>query len=164
MLVSLIVAVAENGVIGKDNQLLWKLSDDLKRFKQLTTNHCIIMGRKTFESIGKALPNRTNIVISRNTEIAYPNTIICGSLTTAIERAAILKETEVFIIGGAEIYKQSVHLADKIYLTLVKTTIDGDAFFNYTMDDWKVVEETNFNKDEKNEYDSSFIILERNKI
>lgn len=161
MIISIIVAVAKNGVIGKDNQLLWKLSDDLKRFKQLTSNHCIVMGRKTFESIGKALPNRTNIIISRNKEINYPNTIVCHSLKDAIEYARAMNETEVFIIGGGEIYKQALSLAHKLYLTVVDTNINGDTYFHYQKDEWKMIENITVNKNEKNEFDSTFFILEK---
>lgn len=161
MIISIIVAVAKNNVIGKNNQLLWKLSDDLKRFKQLTTNHCIIMGRKTFESIGKALPNRTNIVISRNKEISFPNTQKYHTLTDAIDFAQSIHETEVFIIGGGEIYKQAISIADRIYLTIVHTTIDGDTFFQYNKDEWNIVEQTSVSENEKNEFNSTFQILEK---
>lgn len=162
MLVSIIVAVAENGVIGNDNQLLWKLSDDLKRFKQLTSHHCIIMGRKTYESIGKALPNRKNLIISRNKNLHYTDTIIFNTLNDAIRYAESIHEEEVFIIGGGEIYKQALQFANKIYLTKVHTQIDGDTYFNFDIDEWIIIEESTFTKNEKNEYDSTFIILEKN--
>ncbi|WP_439557490.1 dihydrofolate reductase, partial [Dyadobacter sp.] len=117
MVVSIIVAVADNGVIGKDNELLWRLPDDLKRFKQLTLGHPMIMGRKTFESIGKPLPGRTSIVVTRNAEFNYDGIIVVHSLDEAIEAARQIEQEEAFIIGGGELYKQAQSIADRLYVT-----------------------------------------------
>jgi dihydrofolate reductase len=163
-MISIIVATAENGVIGKDNQLLWRLSTDLKQFRTLTTGHSIIMGRKTFESIGKLLPNRTNIVISRQSNFDFPDGVLkANSLEKAIEIAKNADgNEEIFIIGGGNIYKQSLDITDKIYLTAVKTNIEGDAFFpKLNTTDWKETSRISHAKDEKNEYDFDFVELAR---
>lgn len=128
MLVSIIVAVAENGVIGKDNQLIWRLPDDLKRFKKLTTSHPIIMGRKTFDSIGKPLPGRTSIVVTRNQDFKMDGIVIVHSFEEALKEAGKLDTNEVFVIGGGELYKMALSVADRLYITEVKTTIEGDTF------------------------------------
>lgn len=160
MLISMIVAVAENGVIGKDNTLIWRLSDDLKNFKRITSGHSIIMGRKTFDSIGRPLPNRTNIVISRDRNLQIDGCRVVSSLDEAFQVAAKFDgNDEAFIIGGATIYEQALLFVDKVYLTKVKALPEGDAFFNISVfDSWEVVSKTSFKKDEKNEYD--FEILE----
>ena len=111
MKISIVVAAAENGVIGKDNQLLWKLSSDLKRFKNITTGHYILMGRKTFESIGKPLPNRTSLIISRNFECDFENCYVFKTISDAIIYAAQQGQEEIFVVGGGEIYKQTMTLA-----------------------------------------------------
>jgi len=158
MIVSIIVAASENNVIGKDNQLIWKLSSDLQYFKKTTTGHTILMGRKTFDSIGRALPNRTNIVISRNENYTAEGCIKAQS----IDQALILvpaNESEVFITGGGEIYKQALDkgLVEKIYLTKVKTIIDGDTFFpEINNSEWKLISEEEHTADEKNQFDFSF--------
>lgn len=127
-MLSIIVAVAKNGVIGANNQLLWHISDDLKRFKAITTGSPIIMGRKTFESLGRPLPNRHNVVITRNEQFPMPEGVTrANSLEDAIEKAQ--GEKEIFIIGGGQIYKQSIELVDKIYITEVDQTPDGDTVF-----------------------------------
>lgn len=126
-MITLIAALAENRVIGKDNDLIWHLSADLKRFKALTTGHHIIMGRKTFESIGKPLPNRTTVIISRNTDYKVDGCFTVHSLQAAIDFAKA--DEQAFIIGGAEIYKQALSLVDRMELTRVEAEFDGDAFF-----------------------------------
>ncbi len=158
--ISIIVAVAQNGVIGKDNQLLWRLSEDLKLFKKRTTAHAIIMGRKTFDSIGKPLPNRTNIVISRTKDLKIEGCTVVNSLDKAIEVAnQQTDKNEVFIIGGEKIYTLSEKIANKLYLTKVKATLEGDAFFDLKpFENWTVVSSVSYKKDEKNEYD--FEVLE----
>ncbi len=159
---SIIVATAENGVIGKDNQLLWRLSADLKQFRILTTGHSIIMGRKTFESIGKPLPNRTNIVISRQKDFDFPEGILqTNSLEKAIEMARnAAGSEEIFIIGGGNVYKQALDITDKIYLTEVKANFEGDAFFSkLNENEWKETSRISYAKDEKNEYDFDFVEL-----
>lgn len=127
MLVSLIVAMSENRVIGKDNAIPWHLPGDLPRFKQITMGHPIIMGRKNHESIGRVLPGRTNIIVTRQPDYRVDGAVICFSLDEALERCA--NEEEVFIIGGGEIYAQSINRADRIYLTILHQQIDGDVFF-----------------------------------
>jgi dihydrofolate reductase len=161
MIISIVVAVSKNNVIGKDNQLLWKLSDDLKRFKKLTTNHCIVMGRKTYDSIGKALPNRTNIIITKNKNFHIDDAIILHNIQDVIEYAKSKNETELFIIGGGEIYKQALEITNKIYLTKVDVDIDGDTFFHYNTQEWRICYEELIAKNEKNEYDSTYQELER---
>ena len=158
--ISIIVAVAENGVIGKDNQLLWRLSEDLKLFKKRTSHHAVIMGRKTYDSIGKPLPNRLNIVISRSKDLKIEGCTVANSLQDAIEIAKNESDKdEVFIIGGEKIYNLAESLATKLYLTKVHATLEGDAFFNLKpYEDWTLVSSLSYHKDEKNEYD--FEVLE----
>ena len=160
LVISIVVAIAENNAIGKNNQLLWHLSADLKHFKEITSGHTIIMGRKTYDSIGKPLPNRRNIVISRNPNLNLQGVEIVGSLNEAI--ALCTNEKEVFIIGGAEIYKQSLPIINKIYLTTVHQTFEADAFFpalNTT--EWKETDREQHQADEKNKLDYTFSTLER---
>lgn len=127
--ISIIVAHSRNMAIGKANTLLWHLPDDLKRFKKLTTGHPIIMGRKTYQSIGRPLPERTNIVITRDKNLEIPGCIIAHSAVEAIEKAKEQDPEEIFIIGGGEVYKETLSLADRLYVTLVDMDTDGDAFF-----------------------------------
>ena len=138
--INIICALSENYAIGKNGNLLWHIPEDLKRFKKITTGHPVIMGRKTHESIGKALPNRTNIIVSRSLKTTKGG-YISSSLQTAIEFANKQEGgDEVFIIGGGEIYKQALPLADKLYLTIVKGDFDGDTFFpNYSDSDFEKV-------------------------
>ena len=142
MSISLIVAVSQNGVIGKNNQLPWRLPEDLKRFKQLTMAHPIVMGRKTFESIGKPLPGRTNIVVTHQKEFAccLPAGQAGGAVTAgSLEEALRISEeaAEVFVIGGATLFEQAMPLADKIYLTLIHQDFEGDTFFKWDKTGWK---------------------------
>ncbi len=160
MIVSLLAAASENNVIGKDNKLPWHLPDDLKRFKALTRGHAIIMGRKTFDSIGRPLPERTNIVVSRQLEVAPVGCELAHSLNDAI-RIAKPTGDEVFIIGGADIYSQAIDLADRIYLTRVHATIDGDAFFPEIESEWVETEREEHLADEKHQYSFSFITYRR---
>ncbi len=127
MTISIIVAVAENNAIGYDNHLLWHISEDLKRFKNLTTGHHIIMGRKTYESVGKPLPGRINIVISKQENYTVDGCLVAKSIEDALLIAK--DDSEVFIIGGGEIYKQALSITDKIYLTRVHAGFAGDTFF-----------------------------------
>lgn len=130
MKLSLIVAMSENRVIGVDNRLPWHIPEDLKRFKKITSGHPILMGRKTFESIGRVLPNRTNIIISRNREYRVEGAFVCHSLQEGIEFASKAPGSdEVFVIGGGEIFKEALPKADRIYLTTVHWPYEGDAFF-----------------------------------
>lgn len=138
MNISIIVAVAENWVIGGNNQLLWHISEDLKRFKSLTSGHSIIMGRKTFESIGRPLPNRKNIVVSRNANLVIDGCFIVNSLNEALE---ITKgENEVFVVGGGELYRQALPLANKLYLTTIHKNFEGDTTFPaINFNEWNLV-------------------------
>lgn len=158
---TLIVAAAENNAIGKDNKLIWHLSDDLKRFKNLTSGHHIIMGRKTFESFPKPLPNRTHIVITRqeNYKVAE-GIIVVNTLSDAIDAAK--SDSQPFVIGGGEIYKQALPLASKIELTRVHETFVADTFFpEIDTSIWKETAKTFHPKDEKNDFAFSFITYEK---
>lgn len=161
-MLSIIVAVAENLAIGKDNDLIWYISDDLKRFKRLTTGHTILMGRKTFESLPNgALPKRTNVVISRNKSLQLDNCIMLHSVDEAIEKYKNSEEN-VFIIGGGSIYKKMLPYAQKLYITKVHESFDADVFFpKINSDEWEVVAEEHHSKGEKNEFDFSFVDLIR---
>ncbi|MDA3905439.1 MAG: dihydrofolate reductase [Bacteroidales bacterium] len=159
-MLSIIVAIAENGAIGKDNDLIWHLSDDLKRFKALTTSHTVIMGRKTFESLPKgALPNRTNVVLTKDKNKRFPNCIIINSIQEIV-RQYQSDIDEHFVIGGSHIYKALLPFANRIYLTRVHHSFDADVFFpEIKMEDWKIENEEKHSASEKNEYDYSFINL-----
>lgn len=160
MQISIIVAVSDNGVIGKDNQLIWRLPDDLKRFKRLTLGHPMIMGRKTYDSIGKPLPGRTSIVISRNPDLAIEGVLVANSLSEAIEKARLTGTDEAFIIGGGNIYEQSLDMADKIYLTEVHTVIQGDTFFQMPVKElWQEIERTTHPEDERHSFSFDFVDL-----
>ncbi|SNS50220.1 dihydrofolate reductase [Belliella buryatensis] len=163
MKISLIVAKAENNVIGKDNQLIWRLSSDLKLFKKYTTGHHIIMGRKTYESMGKPLPNRTSIVISRNKDFEVPEGhFLAHSLEEAIQLGISRNLDQVFIIGGAQIYKEAIQFCDEMIITEVQAAPEGDAFFpEFDRKAWKIVHSEHFPKDDKNEYDFNFMIYKR---
>lgn len=126
-MIAIIAAVSENGVIGVDNKLPWYIPDDLKRFKRLTNGNTVIMGRKTYESIGKPLPGRVNIVVSRNKDLQIPGCLVVNSIVQAIKKAG--KDKDVFIIGGGEIYNSGFIYADKIYLTKVHQEVEGDTTF-----------------------------------
>ena len=154
--VTLIAAASENNIIGKDNKLIWRLSDDLKHFKELTKGHFVIMGRKTFESMPKALPNRTNVIITRKTDYKAENAIVVNSLEKALKVAE--NDNQPFVIGGGEIYKLSMEIADRIELTRVHTSIEGDTSFpEIDLEKWQEVKNEKRLKNEKNEYDFSFL-------
>jgi dihydrofolate reductase len=158
MEISIIVAVSENNVIGKDNDLVWKLSADLKYFKAKTSGHNLIMGRNTFESIGggRPLPNRITTIVTRNNNyIAPEGCLVANSFEQALQN--IKNETEVFICGGAQIYEIGLSIASKLYLTRVHQSFEGDTFFpEIDFSKWNLISEEHFLKDEKNEYDYSF--------
>lgn len=158
---TIIVASAENDAIGKGNKLIWHLSDDLKRFKSLTNGHHIIMGRKTFESFPKPLPNRTHVVITRQTNYKAPDgVILVNSLEDAIDAAK--NDIQPFIIGGGEIYKQAMNLADKIELTRVHHDFEADTFFpKIDISVWKETANTFHQKDENHKYEFSFMTYEK---
>jgi Dihydrofolate reductase len=162
MIVSMIVALGKNNEIGIKGGLLAHLPADLKHFKEVTSGHTVIMGRKTFESLPKgALPNRRNIVISRNEELQFPNVEMVSSLDQALLRC--MDEEEVFIIGGAQIYKQALDSTDKLYLTRIYGEFpEADAFFpEINLNEWKQIVYETFPADEKNAYSFSFIDYER---
>jgi dihydrofolate reductase len=155
-MLTLIAATSTNNALGKDNQLVWHLPDDFKRFKALTSEHYIIMGRKTFESFPKPLPNRIHVIITRNKSYEAPEgCIVVLSLEEAIKVCP--KNEEVFIIGGGEIYKQSIDMADKVELTRVHTTVEADTFFpEINPEQWELVFEELHLKDEKHVFDFTF--------
>lgn len=164
MKVSLIFAADENNGIGKDNDLPWpKMSADMKRFKQLTMGHHVIMGRKTFQSMTSDLPGRTKIVVSRNSEFTVPeNIILTPSLDAALKYARDHNEYEAFIIGGAAVFKEAVSLADIFYLTRIHHVFEADTFIpEIESGDWKISDRQDFEPDEKNPYPYSFLTLER---
>jgi len=167
MIISSIVAVSENNVIGKDNTLVWHLPDDIQFFKDKTAGHCVITGRKNYESIPvkfRPLKGRTNIVITRQKNYDAKGSIVVNTIESAIEQAKKSGEKEVFIIGGAEIYRQTTEMIDKLYLTRIFYTFDGDAFFpGINLDEWVQESYVEHNKDEKHEYPFAFIILNRKK-
>jgi dihydrofolate reductase len=167
MTISIIVAVSDNGVIGKDNQLIWHLPADLKYFKETTKGHAVIMGRKNYESIPekyRPLPERINIIVSRNPDYNAPACILVNSIEAAIDEAKKLNINEAFIIGGGEIYRQSMHLADKLYLTRVHGDFDGDTYFDSPgIEEWKLVSSRAYPVDEANKWNHTYKLYIRNK-
>ena len=159
----LLVAKAKNQVIGKDNQLVWKLSADLKRFKNLTTGHYLLMGRKTFESLGRLLPNRTHLIITRNTDFKAPEGHYSfHSIEETLIFCAKLQLDKVFVIGGGEIYKEALSLCDVLEITEVEASPEGDTFFpELDTREWKEKEREEFPADETNEYPYAFVTYEK---
>lgn len=154
-MITVIAAVAQNNALGKENQLLWHLPDDFKRFKTLTSGHYIIMGRKTFESFPKPLPNRTHVIITRQSDYQPEGCIVVNSLKKAIEVCP--KNEEVFVIGGGEIYRQSIAVADKLDLTKVHATFDADTYFpEVYLSEWQLVFEEYHPKDERHDFAFTF--------
>ncbi len=164
MHLSIIVAVSENGVIGRDGGLPWHLSADLQRFKRLTMGHTIVMGRRTWESIGRVLPGRTMIVVSRQADYHVPVEGICvaNSLEDALQIAAAAGEDETFIVGGAELYREALSRADRLYLTRVHAQIDGDTQFpQFDSSEWQLVSNEQHPANAKNDHSYSFEVYER---
>jgi dihydrofolate reductase len=158
-MLSLIVAMSQNNVIGDKNKLLWNLKEDLRRFKEITTGHPIIMGRKTYESIGKPLPNRKNIIITRS-DINIDGCIVVHSIEEAINMFP--NDEEIFIIGGAEIYKQTIGKVDKMYLTVILEDYEGDAFFPYiNFNMWNIEDIESFDRGE--DFNKPYIFMTLNK-
>lgn len=158
---SIAVAVGENFAIGKNNQLLWHMPADLKFFKQTTSGHTVVMGRKTFDSVGRPLPNRRNIIITRDPELKIDGAEVVNSLDEAI---SITKNEEksIFIVGGAEIYRQALPKTAILYLTTIHHTFDADTFFpEIDRNDWNVISSDSHKADEKNKYNYTFEVLER---
>ena len=164
MIRTIIVARAENNVIGKDNQLIWRMPNDLKFFKEKTSGHYVLMGRKSYESMGKPLPNRLNIVITRNKEYAIEGAMVVHSLQEALDFSEQQKQKEVYILGGGEIYKQAFEkqVVDKIYLTEIKDTFEGDTYFpEFNKNEWKEVAREEYQADHLNPHDYAFVTLEK---
>ena len=166
MKVSLIVAVSENGVIGKDNDLIWHLPKDMHFFKETTMGHHVIMGRKNFESIPhkySPLPNRTNVIITRQADYITEGCIVVNSVEAALEIAKQNRDIEPFVIGGGQIYKLALeaNLVDKIYLTKIHHTFEGDTFFPDLSADWKETKRSDHKADEKHAHNYSFFTFEK---
>ncbi|MBK9255964.1 MAG: dihydrofolate reductase [Saprospiraceae bacterium] len=163
MTISCIVATAQNNVIGKDNDIPWYLPADLQYFKKTTLGHHIIMGRNCYASIGRPLPKRTNIIVTRDPFFISSNCLIARSIDESLEMAHANGESEVFIIGGGKIYDQTQELWDKLYLTEVELQVEGDVYFPELKfeKDWNLISEVSNEADEKNEYNYCFKIFER---
>jgi len=158
----MIAAMAKERVIGKDNDLPWRLPADLKYFMKTTTGHHIIMGRKNFQSLPKRLPNRTNIVLSRQEKFQAFGCVVVQNLEEALELARFNGEEEAFIIGGAQIYELAFPLAHRLYLTYIDLEVEGDTFFpEYDQSEWELKSERAFKADEKNKYDHRYCVYER---
>ncbi len=154
---TIIVAVSDNGVIGKDNRLLWHLNGDMKRFKALTTGHTIVMGRNTFLSIGKALPNRRNVVLSTTMKTGDIENVEVFATIEEFQKS-VAKDEEVYVIGGGKIYRAFLPLADKVCLTHVHTTVEGDTTFpSLDPSEWKAIATEKMHADEKNDFDYDFV-------
>ena len=162
-MISLIVAYDKNLGIGKKNTLAWKLSEDLKNFKKITENNYIVMGRKTFESIGRPLPNRKNIIITRDRNYTQEKCLIINSIQEVLNFAASKPHYEIFVIGGAEIYKEFLEYADRLYITEVDAEMtDLDAFFpSWDKSKYKSIGRREYAKDDKNEFDFTFNVFEK---
>lgn len=159
-MISIIVAIAKNGVIGDKNTLLWHLREDMIHFRTITSGHPVVMGRKTYDSIGRPLPKRTNVVITRDTELQIEGCTMAHSLTEAVEMFD--SSEEVFIIGGAQIYNQAMPLADRLYLTIIDKEYEGDSSFpKIDYNSWRQISCEKFERGEAFEYPFSFITLER---
>jgi dihydrofolate reductase len=165
MIISLIAALTENRVIGKSNDLPWHLPDDMKYFMQTTLGHHVIMGRKNYESIPtkfRPLANRTNIVVTRQEEYDAAGCIVVNSIPAGIDIAIDNREAEIFIIGGAEIYAQSLAFANRLYLTEIQTSLEGDAFFPmFNQHEWNEVSRKHHPADAKHQYAFDFVIYEK---
>lgn len=161
-MLSIIVAIAENNVIGKDNQLIWHLSEDLKRFKRLTTGHTIIMGRKTFESLGRVLPNRKHVVLCNDMKLDIDNENVEVLPDISMLKKYMDDEEEHFVIGGATIYRLLMPYASKMYVTLIHQEFEGDVYFpEIKEEEWKVVSREKGLRDENNPFDYEYINFER---
>lgn len=160
MRLSILVALSDNRAIGREGGLPWRLSADLRRFKRLTMGHCLLMGRKTHESIGRPLPGRVSVVLTRQVDYRPEGVLVAHDLDEALRLCA--DRDEVFVIGGGEIFAQTLPLASRLLLTRVHAQIEGDTFFPpFDPNQWQVVEEERHATDAKNDYDYSFVTLER---
>ena len=163
MTLSIIAILSANDVIGRDNTLPWHMPADLKRFKSLTMGHHLIMGRKTYESIGRPLPGRINVVVTRSAGFAPDGVAVARSVDEAISKAEATGDPEIFIGGGADVFAQTLHRADRMYLTRIHEDFAGDTFFPEFDDvaEWKLIDAEHFEGDEKNAYPYSFLTYER---
>jgi dihydrofolate reductase len=164
MRISIIVAVSEKGVIGRGGELPWRLSADLRRFKQITMGHTIIMGRRTWESIGRPLPGRKTIVVTRNAgyRTDFSEVLTAESVEDALQKTAQGQDDEAFIVGGAELYRTALPQADRLYFTRVNAKVEGDSFFpDVAWNEWQLIESEQHAADDKNEYPFSFEVYER---
>lgn len=167
MIISIIAAVAQNRVIGKNNQLVWHLPLDMRYFMKTTEGHCILTGRRNYQSIPKKfrpLKNRTNIVVTRKEKYAEDSTglRIVGSIDQGIQLASALKEKELFIIGGGQIYRQTIHLAHRLYLTEIKHKFEGDTYFpDFDRAQWEETSRIRCAADQENVYEMEFVVLSR---
>jgi dihydrofolate reductase len=162
MILSAIVAVSENKGIGKNNDLLWRLPDEVKFFKETTSGHAVIMGRKTLESLKRPLPNRTNIVITRRRDYRPEGVTVCHSVPESREIAQSMGETEAFLIGGGEIYESGLKHCDRIYYTLVHAVFDADVFFpEFDMSEWEEVSRVEHGVDERHAYAYTIFVYDR---
>lgn len=157
-MISLIVAMGENRVIGLDNQMPWHLPADLKYFKKTTTGHSIVMGRKTFQSIGRPLPNRKNIILTRDTSFSANGCQVLHSIEEVLELA---KKEDIFVIGGAQIYKQFLSDAEKLYITKINESFEGDTFFPEIGDEWTLISSEKHAPDDKNTYEYEFQVYSK---
>lgn len=162
MILSHIVAVSQNFVIGKNNSLPWRMPEDMQYFHRVTDGHIVIMGRKNYQANGKALKNRTNIVITRNRNFNPEDAVVVHSIEAAINHARSYHPEEVFIVGGGKIYKRTLEMVDRIYITLIETEVEGDAFYpEIQFSDYKIVSRISKKADENNPYDHTYYILEK---
>lgn len=160
-MISFLVAMDQNRVIGKDNKLPWHLPADLKYFKELTMGHPIIMGRKTYESIGRPLPGRENIIITRNKDYTAEGCTVIHSISE-VKELNEKRDDELFVIGGAEIFEQTFSIADRLYITMIEAVFEGDTYFpDFNEDEWVVVSKEKGVKDERNVYEHYFLVYER---
>lgn len=160
MLISAIFAMSENRIIGKNNQLPWHLPADLKHFKKVTFGKPILMGRKTYESIGKPLPGRCNVVITKESNYQAPGCVVVNSIEQAL--TATKESAEIFVMGGALLYHAMLPLVQRLYMTIIHQSFEGDTFFPaFNQDDWKEIERIDNAKDSENPYSYSFFILDR---
>lgn len=165
MIISLIAALAENRVIGKNNDLPWRLPDDMKFFMETTKGHYVIMGRKNYDSLKdkyKPLPNRTNIVVTRQKDFKAPGCIVVNDIEKSLDIAKQNNEREAFVIGGAEIYKLTLQKANKLYLTEIKAEVEGDTYFpDFNKKEWKEIERKHHPADDRHRYSFDFVIYEK---
>ncbi len=162
MIISLVAAMDEKGGIGKDNQLPWHIPSDLKRFKQLTMGHCVVMGRKTYLTIGRPLTGRVMIVLTRQSDLTLAGCLVAHSLEEAIQLAEMRNESELFIIGGGQIFRQAMKRAERIYLTTVHAESDADVFFPLLeMSEWEVITREKPSQSDNELIDSDFQVLQR---